>query len=291
MVFPPHSETPSRVFEVPGSANSIQFDTRGNLYLGFIHDIYFVREYSVESGQSVRLIELEDGNASSSIAIDDQNVLYVNTKSFIGGDIKLFRPEDRDKPYIEIKDPLRPLKVYVAGNALYVGYYGTFTDALARYRLRSTDQTWLTSIPNFSPVALAVNPDGSLVATTVRSNGKLTVRVYQTKSPFGSKDIHQGDTQAMVADDSGNLYIAQRKSRILQCTFSGGCSHSFETNLEIRDLAISPLDGMLYVLASHVIDGKPGFQAGVYIYNPKNTSRVGYIPTTGYNPNRVVIEP
>ena len=287
LIFPPNGDKSTREFDVPGSANSLAFDRRGHLFIGFLHGAYFVREVNVQTGDRVRLIELKDGTASSSIAVDDNNVLYVNTKSFIGGDIKLFRPEDRDKPYLTITDPLTPLTVQVVRNSLWVGYYGVATDAVARYRLRSTDQTGFDNVGVYLPsAALAINPDGSLFAVKVRRNGKPTVIVSNINSGTW-RPIHEGDTQTMVSDDSGNLYIAQKDSRILQCTFSA-CPYSFETNLVITTLALSPVDGTLYVGSN----GVNNLKGGVYIYNPRTTSLVRSIVMARQEiPRSLAIEP
>ena len=114
-IFPPNSEKSTREFSLGALANSLAFDTRGHLYYGMNagHDEYFVREVNVQSGQRLRAIDLRPSWSFSSVATDDHNVLYVNTKSFIGGDVELFRPGD-GKPYLKIKDPLTPLTILVA---------------------------------------------------------------------------------------------------------------------------------------------------------------------------------
>lgn len=289
LVAEPNADKFTRDFTLPGgSANSLAFDRRGHLYVGIVnHDEYFVREMDARDGKRLRLITLKPGWDHSSVATDDHNVLYVNTKSFIGGDIKLFRPEDVDKPYLEIKDPLTPLTILVARESLWVGYQGAFADALARDRLRSTQQTWFTNVGVYLGGHPAINPAATLIAAKVRRHGKGTVTVYPLDNPNRWKVVHEGDTQALASDDSGNLYIAQRKSRILLCTFSE-CPHSFETNLDITALALSPVDGMLYVATNGATNGKPG----VYVYNPRTTSLVRYIPMArGNSPNRLAIEP
>jgi hypothetical protein len=85
----------------------LAFDRRGHLYYGFNggHDEYFVRELNVQNGERLRAIDLRPSWSFSSVATDDHNILYVNTKSFVGGDVKLFKPGET-KPYVEIKDPL-----------------------------------------------------------------------------------------------------------------------------------------------------------------------------------------
>jgi hypothetical protein len=282
-VYPPNGDKPARDFSLPGSINSLAFDRRRHLYIGFNHGDYFVRDVDVQTGDRARLIDLQPSWDSSSVATDSNNVLYVNTKSTVGGDVKLFRPEDTAKPYLEIKDPLTPLTIQVARDALWVGYYGVFTDAIAKYDLRSTKQTGFNNVGAYTRATLAINPGGSLVAAAVRRHGKSTVAVYEMSSGRW-KQILESSIQAMVSDDSGNLYIGLRDGRILQCTFSD-CPHSFETNLKILALALSPLDGMLYVASDQVKE------QGIYVYNPRTTSRVRSIPLLGENPNGIAIEP
>ena len=283
-IFPPNGDKSSRDFSLGALANSLAFDTRGHLYYGMNagHDEYFVRELNVQTGERLRAIDLRPSWSFSSVATDDHNVLYVNTKSFVGGDVELFRPGD-GKPYLKIKDPLRPLTILVARGSLWVGYQGALADGLARYDLRSTRQTWFHNVANYLPTQVAINPEGTLVAAKVRRNGKPTVAVYEVKSGRWTQ-IHEGDTQAMASDDSGHLYIAQRTSRILVCTFRE-CPHSFETHLEIRGLALQ--DGMLYVAADNA-HGKP---SGIYVYNSRTTTLVRSIPMGKELPSRIAIEP
>ena len=106
LVYPPNGDKPAREFSLPGYVNSLAFDRRRHLYIGFNHENYFVRDVDVQTGDRARLIELQPGWNQSSVATDSNNVLYVNTKSTVGGNVKLFRPEDAGKPYLEIKDPL-----------------------------------------------------------------------------------------------------------------------------------------------------------------------------------------
>ena len=247
------------------------------------HDEYFVRELNVQSGERLRAIDLRPSWSFSSVATDDHNVLYVNTKSFVGGDVEPFRPGD-GKPYLKIKDPLTPLTISrCARFALGRGTQGALADGLARYDLRSTRQTSFHNVANYLPTRVAINPEGTLVAAKVRRNGKPTVAVYEVKSGRWTQ-VHEGDTQAMASDDSGHLYFAQRKSRILLCTFRE-CPLSFETGLEIRGLVLQ--DGMLYVAADNA-NGKP---SGIYVYDSRTTSLVRSIPMGKELPSRIAIEP
>ncbi|MGA8574459.1 MAG: hypothetical protein WB609_02075 [Candidatus Cybelea sp.] len=284
LIFPPQSDKVAREFSIPIRPTSLAFARQDRLFYGMNggHDEFFVREVNVASGERVRSIDLRPSWFASSVATDDHNVLYVNTKSLVGGDVKLFQPGDL-KPYLEIKDPLTPLKIYVAHHSLWVGYSGVLADGLARYDVRSTKQTWFRNTGSNLPAGFAVNPGGSLIATHVRRNNRSAVIVYDTKR-HGSTQIHEGDTRGLASDDSGNLYIAQKSGRILVCTFTG-CPLSFETNLDIEGLAWNPRDGMLYVPA---ISSRGN---GVYVYNPRTTSQVRYLPVAGNeHPSLISIE-
>jgi WD40 repeat protein len=274
VIFPPGSDKVARELPVPTRPNSIAFARHDRLFYGFDggHDEFFVREVNVTNGERLRSLVLKPSWFASSVATDDYNVLYVNTKSLVGGDVKLFQP-GHDKPYLEIKDPLRPTKIAIARDSLWVGYSGALSDGLARYDVRSKKQTWFRNTGSNLPVGFAANPDGSLIAARVLGNHQGAVIVYDTKQHKSTK-IHEGESKGLASDDSGNLYIAQKSGRILTCTFTG-CDHSFETNLEIQGVAWNPRDGMLYVPAS----GSSG--NGVYVYDPRTTSLVRVLPVKG----------
>jgi hypothetical protein len=283
-VYPPNGDKPAREFSLPGFINSLAFDRRRHLYIGFNHGDYFVRDVDLQTGDRARLIDLQPGWNNGSVAVDSENVLYVNTKSSIGGDVKLFRTTDV-KPYLEIKDALTPLRIQVARNALWVSYYGLLTDAIGKYNLRSTKRANLQNVGAFLGTTLAVNPGGSLVATSVRRHGNPTVAVYDL-GRSNWKTIVGSSIQTMVSDDDGNLYVGLRNGRILQCTFSD-CPYSFETNVDITALALSPLDGMLYV-GSAKGEGRPA----IYVYNPRTSARVRTIQLLGSEiPNVLALEP
>ncbi|HYL27961.1 MAG TPA: hypothetical protein VEW74_09020, partial [Candidatus Nitrosotalea sp.] len=273
LIFPPQGDKAAREFTIAARPNSLAFARHDRLFYGINgQDEYFVREVNVENGERIRSIDLKPSWFASSVGTDDYNVLYVNTKSLVGGDVKLFQP-GHEKPYLEIKDPLEPFEISIARESLWVGYYGALSDGLARYDLRSTKQTWFRNTGSNLPVGFAVNPDGSLIAAHVRRNNGSAVIVYDTRRHASTK-LHEGDTRGLAGDDSGNLYIAQRSGRILICTFSG-CPQSFETNLQIEGLAWNPRDGMLYVAG----EGSTG--NGVYAYDPRTRSRVRYLPVEG----------
>ena len=52
-------------------------------------------------------------------------------------------------------------------------------------------------------------------------------------------------------------------------------------------MAWNPVDGMLYIAA----EGPTGKEPGVYVYDPRTTSFVRFIPTGRDLPNRIAVEP
>ncbi len=192
-IFPPHSDQFSRERVTGGlkfQPNSLAFDRRGHLYVGYNDSSaggrYEVDDIDAKSWTLTRTIKFPQW-PNSSVATDDHDNLYVNTKAFIGGDIEIFRNNAETKPYIRIKDHHSPLTMLVGRDALWVGYEGAFANALARYRLRSTDRTWFQTIGRNIPVALSVNTDGSLVAAMVRLKSGRAVDVI---------DVAVGETRA-----------------------------------------------------------------------------------------------
>lgn len=287
LIFPPHSDKFAQEIPLGGPrlvANSLAFDRRGHLYVGLDNPSgngkYEVLEVNVQSRKLIREITDLPSWSHSSVATDDENVLYVNTKAFAGGDVKLYRQGDT-KPWREIKDPHSPLTMLVARDSLWVGYEGLFADALARYRLRSTERTWFQHVSNYLPLQLAVNPQASLVAAKSRRNSKTTVQVTDVSSGKRAQ-LYAGETKAIASDDSGHLYIAELRGRIHPCTFRD-CSQYFDTNATNLALAVSPLDGMLYVACI----GK----SSIHVYNPRTGSLVMYIPIPGGSPSQLAIEP
>jgi WD40 repeat protein len=277
LIFPPHSDTFTGELSIHTSrliANSAAFDRRGRLFIGLNDPSaggkYEVLEFNVQTLKLVREITNLPSWSRSSVATDDENVLYVNTKSLIGGDIKLYRPGET-KPSIEIKDHHSPVAMTVASGSLWVGFEGAFADALARYRLRSTNRTWFETIGNHLPLKLAVNPGGSLVAAKLHRNSKSSVDVTDVSSGKRTRILDIGP-EAMASDDSGHLYAAELRGKIHTCTFTG-CSGSLDTGATNLALAVSPIDGLLYVACI----GK----SSVQVYDPRTRSRVSYIPIQG----------
>lgn len=288
LIFPPHSDKFIREIPIHGvelSVNSLAFDRRGHLYVG-INDRarngrYHVVEFNLRDWKVVRDIDVSSHWSHGSVAVDDHNILYVNTKAFIGGDIKLFNRGDT-KPFIEIKNHHSPVTMLLARDALWVGYEGPLADALAKYRLRSTDRTWFQTVGANLPLKLAVSPNALLVATKLLHNSKATIEVVDVDSGKRAHLLNGSDVEAMASDNSGNLYIAQRLGVIDRCNFQK-CSSSFDTRSRLLSIALSPLDGMLYVTSS----GKPSIQ----VYDPRTGNQLMYIPTQNGHPNQLAIEP
>ncbi|HEX3456406.1 MAG TPA: hypothetical protein VHR97_00480, partial [Candidatus Baltobacteraceae bacterium] len=94
-LFRPDSDQEFATIVSPGERyqpNSITFDHRGHLYVG-VNDTnfpgkYTVSEFKVSNLERIREITDLPGWNRSSVVTDDQNYLYVNTKAFLGGDIK-----------------------------------------------------------------------------------------------------------------------------------------------------------------------------------------------------------
>jgi hypothetical protein len=285
LILPPHSDKFTREITIHTSrieVNSAAFDRRGHLYVG-INDPdakYEVLELNAESGRLIREITNLPPWPRSSVATDDENFLYVNTKAFVGGDVKLFRPGDT-KPWLEIKDSHSPVTITVARGSLWVGYEGLIADAVARYRLRSRDQTGFQHTVNNLPVKLEVNPEASLIAAKFRRDSKVFVAAIDVKSGKRT-EIHNGGVEGMASDDSGHLYLAESNGKIQICTFHR-CTSSFETHATVLRIAANPLDGMLYVAAS----GKPSLQ----IYDPRNGQLVKSFPLPGGTPRDLAVEP
>lgn len=292
-IFPPHSDRFTREIAFPGSRfvpNSLAFDRRGHLYIG-LNDTsgsgeYAVIEIDVQSLDLVREIHGLPQWQNSSVAVDDENYLYVNTKSFVGGDVKIYRPNAETKPAIEIKDHHTPLTILVAANELWVGFQGAFEDVLARYRLRSNNRTWFQPIKNNLPRALAVNADGSLIAPLVSRPGTRAVDVYDVKSGQRARTLVESGRLEAIAGDAGHVYISQREpnnGKIYLCTFRD-CTHTIET-LAARPLAlaVSPLDGNLYAST----EGK----SSIEVYNPRTGNLVMRIAMSDLLPGPLAIEP
>jgi sugar lactone lactonase YvrE len=290
-IFPPHSNQVAREIIIPGSQfepNSIAFDRRGHIYIGINNTArgggYEVEEFDVQSLRHIRDIRGLPSWPHSSIAIDDNNVLYVNTKAFVGGDIKMFRRGERE-PSLVIKDALSPLTTLIANNALWIGNEGFPSNALSRYPLYSKNRSWLQTIGTAFPISLAVNPNSSLIAALVRRNSKRAVDVIDVKSGKRERTLQEGGAyQAMTSDGSGNVYVAESTpGKIHVCTFQG-CTRSFATNSSrALALAVSPLDGNLYVAGI----GKSSVQA----YDPRTGNVVMSILLSNFEPDALAMEP
>jgi hypothetical protein len=214
--FPANSDRFTRELLFHGSKydlNSLAFDGKGNLYVGFNNTefagTYGVVEVNLHNSDVIRELHVAQW-PQSSVATDDHDNLYLNNKAFVGGDINMYGNNNDTKPYARIKNHRSPVTMTIGGGSLWVGYEGAPNNALARYRLRSTDETWFKTIGDDVPVSLAPNADGSLVAAFVKrkSNGR-AVDVYDVKSGTRARTLlHQNNLAVMTGDNAGHLYIA-----------------------------------------------------------------------------------
>ena len=295
--FPPNSDQFTREILFQGSKydpNSVAFDGKGHLYVGFNNTefagAYGVVEVNLQNSDVLREIRVAQWPLGS-VATDDHDNLYLANKALIGGDVNLYGNNKDTKPYARIKNHRSPVTMTIGGGSLWVGYEGVPANALARYRLRSTDETWFKTIGDDVPISLATNADGSLLAAFVRrkSDGQ-AVDIYDVKSGTRARTLlHQNNLAAMTSDDAGNLYIAEtgRQStgdaKIHACTFRG-CSITFQTR-SVRAIAtaVSPLDGKLYVTMA----GKPSVQ----VFNPKTGHLDRTIIMREFEPTALSLEP
>lgn len=294
-IFPPHSDKFTRERVVDSSRfqpNSLAFDRRSHLYIGYSDTSsggrYEVDEIDVQRWALVRELHFPQWSYTS-IATDDHDNLYVNTKSLVGGDIKIFRNNTETKPYIEIRDHHSPVTMLVGRDALWVGYEGVFEDAVARYGLRSTDRTRFETIGKNLPLKLAVNSDGSLIAAMVSRKSSRAVNVIEVKTGKRLRTLVEGNLTSMTSDESGHVYISEAShghgtsAKLYLCNFSS-CARSFETDSSrVVSLAVSPLDGMLYVANF----GK----TRVDVYNPRTAELARTIWLTQFNLRTLAIEP
>ncbi len=289
-IFPPHSDTFSKEIIFHGSQfhpNSLAFDRRGHIYIG-VNDTspkgaYRVLEVNLRDFKVAREIDGLRQWDRGSIGTDDQSNLYVATKAFIGGDIKIFRPNRETRPYIEIKDPLEPSRILVGRNALWVSYTGAagIFNTLAQYRVRSTSQTWVQALGSSRAGALAANPDDSLLAAVISTNHAV-VDVFDPKSRKRT---------LIVADYRAAGQRRIRKSLPSVTSRQGPRLHVpqlyplFQNTPTWAPLAaaVSPLDGMLYVTTG----GKPS----VEVYDPRSGNLVMRIAQKGFQPTALAIEP
>ena len=294
-VFPPHSDQFIRERVTNGSQfqpNSVAFDRRGHLYVGYNDTSsggrYEVDDIDIQRWTLTRTIRVPRWTHSS-VATDDHDNVYVNSKAFVGGDIDIFRSNTETKPYIQIKDHHSPLTMLVGRDALWVGYEGAFSDALARYRLRSSSRTWFQTIGRNVPLALTVNKEGSLIAALVRLKSGRALDVIDVASGKLARTLVTGNLSAMTTDQSGHIYVSQTSggpgtsAKVYTCDFLA-CTNSFETNSSrVVALAVSPLDGMLYVANS----GK----SRVDVYNPRTAKLEMTIWLTQFELKALAIEP
>lgn len=294
LIFPPNSDTPTRQIPIHDEhgqhlkGNSLAFDRRGHLYIG-MHDTkggkYYILEVDIHNWAVVRDIVVP-GWAFSSVATDDENYLYVNTKVAVGGDIDIFRDNRETKPYLQIKDHHNPVSTFVSRDALWIGYSGLFSRVLARYRLHSTERTLFEPISTGRVDAMTVNPEGSLVAVLTKDASRPTVNVFDVNAKRLRKLLEAVHLSAITSDESGDVFIGEYRDRewTIAVTNFGGNSFGRITSSgqPAQALAVSPLDGTLYVATRNASD--------VRVYNSQNGKFLKDLPV-GFNPSALAFEP
>ena len=122
---------------VERNPNSLAFDGRQHLYIG-INDTganrYAIREIDLPKFKLHREFTSRRRGRTVRSPWMRTTCLYVNTKAFVGGNIKMFKRGERE-PSLEIKEPLSPVTTRVANNALWIGNEGFPSNVLTRYRL------------------------------------------------------------------------------------------------------------------------------------------------------------
>lgn len=300
LIFPPNSDKPAReilIHDEHGQhlkGKSLVFDRRGHLYIG-THDTsangkFFILEVDIHNWKVVRTIEVP-GSERSMVATDNENYLYVNSTAFGTGVIDVFRNNLETKPYLQIKVGLHnPRSIFVGRDALWVGYTGLLSPVLARFRLRSSDRTLFEPIPGRAD-AMTVNRDESFVAVLTdqnNPNSKDFVDVFDVGSKRTHKLLRADRLSTLTSDESGELFMGeQRNARgewsIAVTTFDNKfILRITSSDTPSRALAISPLDGNLYVAFQNKFD--------VDVYNPRNGTLLKQLPV-GFNPSALAFEP
>ncbi|HEY1653639.1 MAG TPA: hypothetical protein VGF86_00840 [Candidatus Tumulicola sp.] len=298
LIFPPNGDKFIRQIPIRDEhgqhlvGNSLAFDRRGHLYIG-MHDTspggkYLILEVDLQSGAVVRFVVVP-GWSDSSVATDDENYLYVNTKATVGGDVEIFRNDRETHPYLRIKDHHIPVRIVVDRHGLWVGYFGLFAAVLARYRLRSTDRTLFQPIATNRIDALMLNPEGSLAAVlTKRENAKDVVDAIDVKSGKSVRKLAEAaHLTAMTRDESGDVFIGEQRINggewtIAVTNFSKAFYGRYASIGAPQALATSPLDGTLYVASRAT--------SGIRVYNSKNGKLLKEL-SAGDDPSALAFEP
>lgn len=300
LIFPPNSDRFTKEIPIRDEhgqhleGNSLAFDRRGHLYIG-MHDTspdgkYLILEVDIHNWKAVRTIVLP-GSSHSRVATDDQSYLYVNSTAFGTGVIDIFKNNLETKPHLQIKVNLHnPRTIFVGRDALWVGYTGLLSPVLARFRLRSTDRTLFEPIPGRAD-AMTVNREESSVAVLTdqnNPNAKDFVDVFDVQSKRTRKLLRADRLSTLTSDESGQVFMGeQRDARgewsIAVTTFD----HKFILRITSSDtrsnaLAISPLDGTLYVAFKN--------KSNVDVYNPQNGKVLKHL-RVGFDPSVLAFEP
>ncbi len=299
LIFPPNSDKFVREIPIRDehgqhlTGTSLAFDRRGHLYIGTLdtsESKYFILEVDIHNWKVVRTLVLP-GSELSTVATDDEGYLYVNATAFGTGLIDIFRNNLETKPYLQIKVGLHnPRRIYVGRDALWVGYTGLLSPVLARFRLRSTDRTLFEPISGRAD-AMTVNRDESLVAVLTDQNNPNAedyVNVFDVHAKRTHKLLRANRLSTMISDESGDLFMGEKQNAHSEWTIA---VTTFDkkfflrittTSTPSRALAISPLDGNLYVAFQNDSD--------VDAYNPQNGKLLRRLPV-GFDPSALAFEP
>jgi DNA-binding beta-propeller fold protein YncE len=270
--------------------NSITFDHRGRLYVG-VNDTnfpgkYTVTEFKVNGLERIREITDLPGWNGSSVVTDDQNYLYVNTKAFLGGDIKIYKPNADRKPYLEIKDTGNLITTLAAHDTLWVAsevVHGAFLDG---YELRSRKSKFSHSIKGVESSKIAVNADGSWAAVFLRNllSPEWAVNVFSAKTGFLRQIIKGKNLKAMAGDGASTIYVSESgPGRVFRCDFQH-CPVYFATNSNNpAALAVNPRNRNLYIANRDA--------GNVQVYHPGQSHPFLTIAPGKFEPTGLAIEP
>ena len=112
------------------------------------------------------------------------------------------------------------------------------------------------------------------------------MNVFDVKSKSVRKLLEAAQLSAITSDEAGDVFIGEYRNRewtIAVTNFSGGFFGRITSSAQpAQALAISPLDGTLYVASRNASD--------VGVYNSQNGKLLKDLPV-GFNPSALAFEP
>jgi hypothetical protein len=294
-VYQPNSDKEYRRFTLPDKtwqAEAMAFDHRGVLSLAIkdAKGAHILLEYSVPEGRIIHIVTFAKtpGEFDSEIAVDDQNYIYLNSRTLLGGDVLIVRG---GSVVTRIKTARIPLSLLVANNFLWVGFQGFIKGRVQWYRLRSTDQVGGFDVGPIRPQKLALSKDGSRIAILAHDPAGNVGRVVSisVETRLG-KDIlrHQKLLTALARDNADNLYVgAGYPGRAYHCTFLA-CTTTLPTGFPIvADVAVSPVTQDVYLAgySSDSVDGQ------VEVYQARTLRLIRTIKGKDFSPRLLALEP